>query len=270
MSQIKKQLGWSLLGLSFLFTSASCAAPQRQEFNISMRSVSDDGQLLAGVQIFHGEQDLGTTSASGILVVDVEASSGSTFDIRFECPSGYQAIRDQVAVPLRNTREAPKEPAPKEQASEQAPKEQAPKEQAPQGSGNAMALTLECRPDERKATIVVKANMSDLPLLMGNKVVGKTNADGVAYVSLSFRAKEVFELSLDTSSESKIFPANPHFPFVMPSRDEVFVIQESFRVIEPPVVKKTVKHRPKKTVVKKPEYVRPTQINLESKGQAKP
>jgi hypothetical protein len=246
MKQICKQLGWPLLGISFLVASASCAAPQRQQFSISMRSVSDDGQLLAGVQIFHGQQELGTTRESGVLEVNVEASSGSTFDVRFECPNGYQATRDQVAVPLRNA-------GPATQAD------------APRSTANAMALTLECRPDERKATIVVKANMANLPVRMGNKILGKTNADGVAYISLNFPAKEVFELSLDTSAESMLHPSNPHFPFVMPSRDEVFVIQESFRIVEPPppppAKKKKIKRPPKKAPEKKPEYKRPVRIN---------
>ena len=138
MKRVYKQLGLPLLGLSFLFASASCAASQRQQFSISMRSVSDDGQLLAGVHIYHGEQELGTTRENGVLEVNVEASSGSSFDVRFECPDGYQAIRDRVVVPLRHVMEVSQS-------------------QVNRATSNALALTLKCRPDERKAIIVVKA-----------------------------------------------------------------------------------------------------------------
>jgi hypothetical protein len=233
--------------LPLILAAASCAAPQRHEFNLSMRTVSDDGLLLEGVQVFHGDQDLGTTSKSGLLYVDVEASSGSSFDVRFECPKGYVADRDHVVVPLRDAKEVAEGEEPK-------------------GSANALSLTLQCRPNERKATVVVKANMANLPVRLGDTIVGKTNAEGVAYVSLQFPAKQVFELSLDTSSQSLLFPRNPHFPFVMPGRDEVFVIQESFRVVQPPPPPKIKKKKKVKKVrpeapTKKPEIKRPVRIN---------
>ncbi len=237
--------------LPLILAVASCAAPQRHEFNIAMRTVSDDGLLLKGVQVFHGDHALGTTSESGLLNVDVEASSGSSFDVRFQCPKGYKAARDHVAVPLRDAKGV----ADAEEAEEAG------------SSANALSLTLQCRPNERKATIVVKANMANLPVRLGDTIVGKTNAEGIAYVSLQFPAKEVFELSLDTSSESLLFPQNPHFPFVMPSRDEVFVIQESFRVVQPPPPPPKVKKKKKKKKVKKvpapkkPEYKRPVRVN---------
>ncbi len=236
----------TLISLPLLLAAASCAAPQRQQFSISMRSVSDNGQLLSGVHVFHGDEKLGTTRESGVLEVNVEASSGSIFDVRFECPKGYQAMRDEVEIPLRSAKEVAQD-------------------QEARAISNGMALTLECRPDERNATIVVKANMANLPVRMGNKILGKTNADGVAYISLRFPAKEVFELSLDTSSQSLLYPSNPHFPFVMPARDEVFVIQESFRVVEPPPPPPKKKKKPKKVrkkpPVKKPVIKRPVRVN---------
>ncbi len=222
---------------------ASCAAPQREQFSIALRAQSDDGQLLAGVRVFHGEQELGTTTNAGSLRLAVEAVAGSSFGVQFECPKGYRSARSGLEIPLRHTSQV---------ASEDA-----------QGTDNALALTLECNPSERKATVVVKANMENLPVMMGNQELGKTNAEGVAYITLSFPAKKVFELYLDTSSSELLYPKSPHFPFVMSDKDEVFVLQESFRLNEPPPPppepKKRPRKRPKKEEPKKPTT--PVRIN---------
>ncbi len=226
---------------------ASCAAPQREQFSIHLRAQSDDGQLLAGVQVFHGEQELGTTTSAGSLNIAVEAVAGSSFAVQFDCPKGYRSEREGLVIPLRHTSQVADEEG--------------------QGDDNALALTLECRPSKRKATIVVKANLEHLRVMLGNQELARTNAEGVAYITLNFPPKKVFELSLDTNSEPLLYPKNPHFPFVMSDKDEVFVLQESFRLNEPPPpppppAKPKKHHRrkpPKKEEPKKP--TRPTRVN---------
>ena len=120
--------------------------------------------------------------------------------------------------------------------------------------------------------VVVLANMANVPVMLGKEVVATTNAAGVAHVPLEFPAKEVFELNLDTSSNELLRPVNPQFPFVMPGHDEVFVVQESFRLLPAPKVvikKKQKRKRRKKRTIKKEVVVekrhRPTQIGGSAK-----
>lgn len=241
----------TLLALATI--TVGCAAPKRTEFRVQMITKSDDGEKLAGVVVHHGKQVLGTTNSAGRLDVAIEASNHSTFDVNFECPKGYAATRDHVVIPLRNAAEVAQEaPVPLEAEA----KGDSPKPVKPTAS-SAYEVTLECKPTIRKAVVVVQANMANVPIMMGKNNIGTTNEEGVAHLSLELRAEEVFELWLDTSSQSLLRPINPEFPFVMPHHDEVFVMQESFTLLDPPkvVVKKKRKKR-KKVVVK----ARPTQI----------
>ena len=237
-----------------LLVTLACAAPQRELFEVNMVTKRDDGLALGDVSVYHGETLLGTTTKSATRSVQIEAEAGTGFPIRFVCPEGYSATRDEVQVPLRRTSEVANSTSSEDVSLNSNP-----------SLSSAYALTLECKPSTRKAMLVVLSNMANVPVKLGNEVVGTTDLAGVAHLALEFPAKEVFELRLDTSSNDRLRPVDPHFPFVMTDHDELFVVQEAFK--ELPLVVGKRKRRPRRAKKKKaPEIViekrsRPTLID---------
>ena len=223
----------------------ACGAQAREQFHISMQTQTDDGQNLGGVEVFHKDTQLGVSTTSGRIDVVVDAVGGSTFEVQFQCPKGFHSTRESVLVPLRNSSQI-----------------------AAEESGEASyALTLECRPTKRQGVVVVNSNMENVPVKIGSTIVGHTDKKGVAHIPVTMAPKEVFEITLDTSSNPFLRPQNPQFPFMMPNHDEVFVLEEPFRLEippPPPPVKKTKRRKKKKkpvVVLEEPIKNRPVRIN---------
>jgi len=228
----------SLLTALGLVTLVACGGQPRSTYQVVMHTQTDDGRELADVEVFHNKQSLGTSTSSGKITIAVDATGGSTLDVQFNCPSGYNATRDNILIPLRDT------------------------------GSSEYAVTLECRPDKRNAVLVVNANMANVPIRIGRDIVGETDATGTAYIALNYPPKHVFEVFLDTKTNMMLKPQTPEFPFVMPDHDEVFVLEQDFHIEQPPppapVVKKKRKKK-KKKVEKVPTKTGPVRINAGEK-----
>ena len=117
-----------------------------------------------------------------------------------------------------------------------------------QGHGNKLSLSLQCRPRERTAVLVVRSDgHADLPVLVDGVEVGRTNAKGIAHLALRRPSNSIVRVALDTSAHPRLQPQSPETPFEIGDADDIFVLDQSF---EKRVVKKRRKRRKRRVAAR--------------------
>ncbi len=229
-----KRCAQALLTLAVL---VSCHEDQTQDqlYEVSFQARDDRGQALAGLAIDVGETALGETDASGLLRVQVSAHFGDRYVLKAPCPQGYVAD------------EAPKEVLFKATTDLRGQEH------------SSIDLRIVCARDKRVAALLVHAGgYQGMPVLIDGVLSGTTGAQGFAHLRLDREPGTQFEVTLDSSSQPALMPANPTQTMTIGEQDGLFVFDPQFH--ERPVEKKK-RRRARVEAASPPVVKRPIRID---------
>jgi len=168
---------------------------------------SDPGVPLEGVRIAVDGKRVGASSATGMLRASIASQLGSLVRIEHDCPEGYRDPVEPTTLRLHDNRSLRESTLP------------------------TMEIALRCPPSKRIAVIVVRAqNGAGLPVLLNDRIVGRTNAAGVAHVSTVTAPGSELNVRLDTSMQPLLAPRNPTRLLTVPDSHELFVIDQAFEI----------------------------------------
>lgn len=192
--------------LSFALALAAlvaCASPAPLVFDVRVDAISQDGnEPVAGAVVRVRGEPVATTDALGRSLLHVQGQAGDRVPVSLACPSGAATKDAQLILPG-----APSS------SSEEAP-----------------ALRLACPAVAHDAVVLVHASgdASSLPVKLDGAVVGHTDSLGFAHVHVRAGAPAAFDISLDTSANPTLSPANPTQHFQIERGDELFVFDAAF------------------------------------------
>jgi hypothetical protein len=180
------------------------------EIPARVRATVDGETPIAGVTVSTRGGALGETDADGVLAVGLRGAEGAVVPLIASCPGGYRVVHAPGAVTLRAVRTLDEsQPA-------------------------ALELSVECAPILRTAVLVVRAaGHGDLPVLVDDDEVTRTNEGGVAHVAFRAHAGTRFSVRLDTTERPDLRPQNPRAVFVVPDAPEMFVYDQPFETGAP-------------------------------------
>jgi len=201
--------------LAFLAAAGiwSCgeASPAMQVVMLDLIVESDPGMPLEGVRIAVDGKPVGVSGGSGELRTSIAKELGSLVRIEHDCPEGYRDSMEPATLRLRDNRSLR------------------------QTSLATMEIALRCPPSKRIAVIVVRAqNGGGLPVLVDDRIVGRTNADGVAHVSTLAAPGTELDFRLDTSMQPLLAPRSPSRVLTVPDAHELFLIDQAFEISRRP------------------------------------
>ncbi len=187
----------TLLIASVVLTTASCGG-EREAFRVGVHAMLD-GEPIGGVEIAEDGVRLGETGADGMLQLAADRPEGTRLQLSARCPDGHRARPAELEVRLRRL-------------------------QPTTGGPEPAALTLEVRCERRvrDVVVVVDAGLEGLDVLVDGRVVDRTDAAGLAHLTLQQPPGQRFVVSLETSAHPELVPADPEQRFTVSSRDEVF------------------------------------------------
>jgi hypothetical protein len=222
----------AVLLMSLLFAACDdSSAAQQQSYPVLIHSVSEDGEPLPGVQVLSGGSVLGVTGPEATLGVTLAGREGMELSFAPRCPQGSKPQVEPSTLRLRTLADGP-------------PPE----------------VELSCGRDKRIAALIVSApGFADLPVLVHEREVARTDASGTAHVLLEGEPNMPLRVVLDTGARPRVVPASPHKDLQIGGRDEIFVFTpELVDPPAPPVVKKKVKKakEPPPPPVYRPEKLR--------------
>jgi hypothetical protein len=186
----------------------ACASPAPLMFDVRVDATSHDGnEPVAGAVVRVRGEPVATTDALGRSLLHVRGQAGDRVPVSLACPSGAATEDTQLVLPGA--------PSP---SSDEAP-----------------ALRLACPAAARDAVVLVHASgdASSLPVKLDGAVVGHTDSLGFAHVHVRAGAPAAFDVSLDTSSNPALSPANPTQHFQIERGDELFVFDTTFSAAKP-------------------------------------
>lgn len=193
---------WAVLGA----VASGCAnrSPTPHDLEVEVRAA--DGAAVSGAQLRVRGDYLGTTSPLGRATLRVPAKAGERLPVSLTCPPGFSAApaEREVSLPARGPSTEP------------------------------LRLSMLCEAEQHEAVVVVRTGTSaSLPVLVDGVPVGQTDALGFAHVHVRVASDSPFEVSLDTSTNAKLSPANPSRRFQLEDHDEVFVFDAAFDAARP-------------------------------------
>jgi hypothetical protein len=218
------------LGVGTLAMVASCDGPQAEQvsvYPVLVRSVSEEGEPLPGVQVLSGGSPLGITGPEATLSVQLQGREGVELSFEPRCPPGSKPLGEPATLRLRTL-----------------------------GNGPAPEVELGCGRDKRMAALIVSApGFADLPVLVHDRVVARTDVSGTAHLLLEGDQNTPLRVLIDTAARPRIVPASPHKDVHIGSRDEIVVFTPG--LVEPPV---PVKKKHVKKVKAPPPTYRPEKL----------
>jgi hypothetical protein len=194
--------------------------PPPPAYRVSFTALADDAPL-PGVEVSVAGRPLGVTDAQGLLRANLQGREGAVVGYRVKCPAGHRNPEEPPPLTLRRFRGLD-----------------------PAAAARGIEINVQCRPAERFAAVVVRAGgIPNLPVLMQGQPVAVTDASGVAHLLLKLPPATSFTMSVDTSANPRIVPANPSQPFVVPDADDVLVFDAPVVVQAPPPRRRRVVRR---------------------------
>lgn len=185
--------------------SAACASGGPSPHDVEVEVHAESGAPVSGAQLRVRGDYLGTTNPLGRATLRVPGLGGERLGVSVTCPPGFVAAEAEPEVVL-----------PKSGATEHA------------------RVSLLCQTQQHDAVVVVHAGTSaSLPVLVDGVPVAQTDALGFAHVHVRAAPDAAFEVSLDTSANAKLLPANPSRRFQIEGDDEVFVFDTAFDAPRP-------------------------------------
>jgi hypothetical protein len=202
------------LGIVSFFT-AGCdklAAPARTRppsaFPVTVVTRESGQQPLAGVRLFRGKTEVGTSDANGYVTLDLKGAEGSTVSLSVRCPEDFASPEKPITVGLRKMTAGSPRPL----------------------------FDAECVPVSRSIVVGVRAeNGPNLPIVRLNRTIGRTDAFGFAHLLVQAAPEEQVTLTLDTSANSALKPASPALTFVAQDRNEMVLLDHKFTIVRPAV-----------------------------------
>jgi hypothetical protein len=192
----------------------SCERPPAEErpFAVVFVVESDPGVRLSRAHVFIDGEAVGESNSDGRVATEIHGKSGQQLRISHDCPEGHRAPSELKTLRLRAF------------------------EGVDRSQPHAMEITLRCRPLKRLAAFVVRAsNGPDLPVLLDGQRVARTNGSGVAHFSIRGAPGTEYTVELETAERPRLLPRSPTHLFILPNADEIFVINQAFKVEnEPP------------------------------------
>jgi hypothetical protein len=224
----------SVLSLSLTLAAgcdAGAAANENSRSNIYpvvLKTLNEEREPLPNVELAASGSSLGQTGRDGVLQTQLRGAEGAQVTFEARCPVGFHAQGDAATLRLRTLAGA-------------APPE----------------VELVCGNDKRIAALVVSApGFSDLPVLVHNREVARTDSDGIAHVLLEGTPATPLRVVLNTSSRPRVVPVSPHKDLQIAARDDivVFAPELSEIVVAPPKKKHVKKEAPP------PKLIRPEKL----------
>ena len=206
------------------FAAAACYEPPAPDtYQIAFMARTDDGHPVEGVELRSETEVIGLTGPAGTLGLEVEGYDGASMAFRAVCPAGYRSPTQDVHLTLR----------PFTGVAEQA-------EPPP------LVVSATCRPFLRRATVVIRANgWANLPIVLHERIVARTDQDGVAHLLLTMAPHARFQLTVDTTAHPRLQPRNPTQLFQIGDEDELFVYDLALSADPLPPKKKKKKRKRK-------------------------
>jgi hypothetical protein len=186
---------------------AACASPEPLVFDVRVEAASADGsEPVPGATVRVRDEPVGTTDARGHALLRVRGQAGDRVPVSLACPAGARSDAELTlpGAPATSTDDAP-------------------------------ALRLACPVVARDAVVLVRVSgdATSLPVKVDGAVVAHTDALGFAHVHVRAGAPAAFEVSLDTSANPSLAPANPSQHFQLERGDELFVFDAAFASSSP-------------------------------------
>ena len=215
---VKPHLGRTLPGtFAALALLLACAcqndAATSQPFELQLRAELPDTSPLAGARFWLAGRELGPTGADGTLRTTVAGREGDELRVTGLCPTGHQGPSAPRALKLRHVTNT---------------------------SGRKAAtleLTFRCTPELTRAALVVRARRGDkplaLPILVDGRVVGQTDAQGVAHVLVRSAPHASLQARLDTKGAPELQPRDPVRIFDLEDTDTVLLFDQTFETRKP-------------------------------------
>ncbi len=175
-------------------------------FNVLIKIESDPGRPVGGAAIvFGGSKVLATSTPDGRAMLALKGSEGEVVDVAIRCPENLQSPLKPLSIRL--TRLADKSRIPE--------------------------YAVACPPSVRRVVVGVRAdNGPNLPVVVLNRVVARTDLSGAAHFALDVAPGAQFSVTLDTTERGneRLKPPNPTRPFTAPPRDDIVVFEQRFEL----------------------------------------
>lgn len=204
-----------LIATTALFASAfvsacggSTAATNGKSFDVVLQSKNDDGDPLEGVNFVTGTSAIGTSNPKGMVSVNMRGADGQSLPITATCPDGYISPEQPSTLKLTEVRRVNQEgPA-------------------------TLGLEITCKRKLREIVLVVRTtNATSLPVDVGGKTVGTTDANGNVHVRLQLdREVRTLSVSLGTNDSPTLRPQNPSRVYELDGQDAMLLLDQSFTI----------------------------------------
>ena len=178
-------------------------SPPAPSFQIFVRIDSDPGHPVTGAVVSRNGKPLATTGPDGRAMLTLNGAEGETTDVTIKCPDAFNS--PTKATSIRLTRFADKSKVPE--------------------------YTVACPPSLRRVVVAVKAdNGPNLPVMYLNRMITRTDASGAAHFALEVAPNTQFQVTLDTSENTRLKPPSPTKPFTVPGHDDILLFDQRFDV----------------------------------------
>ena len=179
--------------------------PPVPTFESRIKVFGDPGQPLQGAKVMYKKKEVGVTDAEGIVNLRLKGTEGQVINLNVKCPEGFTTPSAPVSVALRKLADKSAKPV----------------------------FRVDCPPSRRNIVVAVRAdNGPNLPVKYLGREVARTDQSGAAHVFLSVAPNQQIQMQLATNEEGakNLRPQSPVLAFEVKSRDEVFVIDQKFKV----------------------------------------
>ncbi len=226
------------LALVLLVALAGCAEaePLSTHYQLQFDAFDDRGKAISGVGVAVGETKIGTTTSTGILRVEVNASKGERFPLHMTCPENYAKSETPEHIVFRDT---------KGLAGEEHAR---------------IHVKLECARLKRVAALLVHADgRPGLPILIDGVEQGRTGPGGFAHLRLDLPPGSQFQVGIDSSEHPSLRPIDPKRTMTQGTEDGLFVFDPVFSEVQPE--KKKRRRRKRVAAPELPVKKRPVRID---------
>lgn len=216
------------VALTLCGTSCTDESAGEREYRVGVRAVSDDGDALSAIEVLASGAPVGRTGPDGALLVRLRGREGGVLLFEPRCPEGYHPRGEPSSLRLRTL-----------------------------AGGRPPEVEVTCGRDKRMAALVVSVpGFPDLPVLVHDREVARTDASGTAHALLEGNPATPMRVVLDTSALPRVVPPSPHHDVRIGQRDDIVVFAPELTEKALPKKQKRVIRKPKPPPVLRPERLR--------------
>jgi hypothetical protein len=197
---------------------AACGRKESATYQVRVRVESDPGKPLPGASVAIQGTVQGVSNGEGVVALRLAGASGEVVVVDTTCPSAYRPPKAALSIVLRHTTE----------------------DRQPE-------FRVSCPPIKRSLVLAVRAqNGANLPVRYLGKEIARTDQSGAAHALLAVDPGETVTVMLDTGApeHARMMPQNPELKVVIPERDEIVILDQSFRLPPAPAKKRHVVPQP--------------------------